>query len=411
MSDWRQEAADRLKEKTSKGRFKLVEGDNTIRILPRVKSKKTTPYLEYLVHRDVGPNKRFLRCGHAIHGEGECWLCDKAAKLAKSDSKTKQKIAAALQPKEQFVVQIAVVQPDSGKMRGPYLWTVSTGGKKSLAMRLLGVLKNPKKDCIDPKRGYNLNIERTGTQLDTTYTTPIVDEEPSKVPSKILDRCKGFNELIPPYSEEQQKAAYFGQDSRDGEDEAMATKKKRREEEDEEDETPKKKKKHGRDEEDEDESEDEEEEEEDDTESEDEEDEDESPKKKKKKKSGDEEDEDEEEESEDEEDEDESPKKKKKKKGAEEEDEEEDEEEEDESEEDDTEEEDEDETPKKKKKKPADEDEEEEDEEEEPEEEDEEETPKKKKKKKSSEEDEEEEEEPEEEDEEEEERPKKKKKK
>ena len=341
--DWRTEAAERYKDKQKGGRFKLAEGENTLRILPRVKSKSTVPFYEYLVHREVGPNKRFVRCGKKIDGSGECWLCDhKIPALEKSGSSQKHKMAAALQPKEQFVVQVGSVDPDSGKMSGPYLWTVSTGGARSLAARLLGVLRSTKRDYIDPEKGYNLTIERTGTGMtDTVYGAPTPDEEPTEVPEKILNKAKPFSELIPAYSEEQQKAAYFGQDdreersSRSEEDDSVKKKKKKREEEEEtedeeteeeeeetededEEEAPKKKKKKKDADEEEEETEDEEEEE---TEDEDEEEE-ETPKKKKKKKSEDEDEdeesgeeeeetEDEEEEIEDEEDE---PKKKKKKK-------------------------------------------------------------------------------------------------
>jgi hypothetical protein len=346
--DWREEAGERYKEKIKGGRFKLEVGDNTLRILPRVKSKSKVPFYEYLVHREVGPNKRFLRCGKNMHGDGECWLCDsKIPALAKSESESKQRMAAALQPKEQFVVQVALIDADSGKMKGPFLWTVPTGGARSLSARLLGVLKNTKRDYIDLKKGYNLTIERTGTgKNDTIYGQPIPDEESSKVPDSLMLKAKPFSELVPPYSEEQQKSAYFGQDA-DAEDDQP--KKKRREEEEEpeteeveeeEDEKPKKKKRVDEDEEEEPE-------------------EDEAPKKKKKVA-----DEDEEELEEEVEDEDEDEKPKKKKKPV-------DEDEEEEPSEDEEEEE-----KPKKKKKPVD-----EDEEEEPAEEEEDEAPKKKKKK------------------------------
>ena len=358
--DWREEARRRFKEKQQKGRYKLAEGENTIRILPRIGSKKSqAPFFEYMVHREVGPNKRFVRCGKDLHGEGDCWLCDvKIPSLANSGETAKEKRAEALASKEQFVVQVATIDVDTGKMRGPFLWTVSTGGARSLAARLLGVLKSTKRDYVHPTKGYNMTIERTGTgKTDTVYGQPVADEDPSKVDPKILSKAKPFSALIPAYSEEQQKAAYFGRDERE-------------EEEEEEEETERKK---GR--------KDEEEEEETGSEEEGEEtaeeDEEEIPKKKKKKVA------EEEEESEPEEEEEEERPAKKKKKAA--------EEEEEESE---PEEEEEEERPKKKGKKT-----EEEEEEPEPEEEEEEEERPKKKKGKKSEEEEEEESEPEEEEE------------
>jgi hypothetical protein len=244
--DWRQEAARRYKEKMSKGRFKLAQGMNTIRVLPRVGSKEdNSPFMEYQVHREVGPNKRFVRCGHDAHDGGECWLCDeKIPALLASDNPAKRKMGAALQPKEQFVVQIAVVDQDTGKMTGPVLWTVPTGGSRALSTRLLGVLKSPKRDYIDPEDGYNLSIERTGSgRLDTVYGQIEPDDEPSAVPDKILAATKPFDKYVPAYSEEQQKAAYFGRDEHEAESRAA--------EEEEEEEEPRKKPKRALDEDDE----------------------------------------------------------------------------------------------------------------------------------------------------------------
>ena len=48
MADYHEEAARRFKEKAQKGRFKLVEGDNTLRILPRIGAKNSNaPFFEY----------------------------------------------------------------------------------------------------------------------------------------------------------------------------------------------------------------------------------------------------------------------------------------------------------------------------------------------------------------------------
>jgi hypothetical protein len=384
--DWKQQAKERLKDKQQSGnRFKLSEGENCIRILPAPEgAKNKAPFFEFLIHRNVGPKKRFLRCGKNIRGEGSCWLCDKQIpKLLKSDSKSQRKLADALTAKEQFSVQIAQYDGENEKFRGPFLWSVPTGGGKSMAANILRLFQSNKRDYVSAEKGYNINIERTGTGLETRYTSPTSDEEPSEVPEAIIEKLKPLSKVVGTYDEDEMKNAYFGKDADDSDDD--------------EDDEPKKKKKGG--------DEDEEESEKESEEEESEEEEEESPKKKKKKKD---EEEEEEESEEEEEEEDESPKKKKKKAADEDEEEEEEEESEDEEEEE--------ESPKAKKKKKKDEDEEEaeeEEEEEESEEEEEEETPKKKKKKKDADEEEESEpEEPEEEEEEEEEEaPKKRKKK
>jgi hypothetical protein len=258
--DWRQEANERYKEKSQKGRFKLIEGENTLRLIPRINGpvidgkKVTTPFYEYMVHRDVGPNKRFVRCGKNMRREGKCWLCDvKILELQGGDS-AKQKRAAALEPREQFCLQVGVVDTDTQKMRGPYLWTVPTGGARSLAARLLGVLKTTRREFVDPDEALNITIERTGTgKMDTIYGQITPDETPTKLPDRILTAAKSFESMVAPYSSEQQKAAYFGRDedetaveeeapAEEAEDERPSGKKRAAVEEEEEDVAPPRKK-------------------------------------------------------------------------------------------------------------------------------------------------------------------------
>jgi len=390
-SSWKDKAKDRVREKSQGKTYKLTEGENTFRILPDPRGPEYAPYTEYLVHRDVGPDKKMARCGKEFDTkEGECWLCDEIIPaLEKSKKRAKINIAKALAPKEQFVVQVIYLDQASDKWRGPLLWFVSTGGARSLSTAVLALLSSTKKDYSDAKKGRNINLSRTGTDWkNTRYGTIEPDDDPSAVPKTIMASLKPIDNLIDAYDEEVQKAAYYGRDvdTEDlDEDEDDKSKKKVKgkakpepeedeeedeseeeiEEEDEEEEEPPKKKKPGpkpkkkvaKDEEEDEESEDEEEEPEED-EDEDEEDEEEplskkKPVKKKKKpepedeESEDEEEEEPEEDEEEDEEEEEPPKKKKpgpkpKKKVAKDEDEEEDEEEEEpeeESEEDDEEEE------------------------------------------------------------------------
>jgi hypothetical protein len=354
-SDDQRRAQEWAQDKKEGNKYTLQEGTNVIRILKTPPDKeRNSPglWIEYRMHGNVGPNKRFVRCGKSISGKGDCWLCKVVDKLRR---KGKPKRATALEAIQVVEMAIAVVDPDSGKMRGPKRFYLRSGrGAKSMAYKLMtGIIASRRKDYLNHKKGYNISIERVGTgQFNTTYPVgPTPDDEPSKVPSRIVDDLKPFVDIIPQYDEDQQQNAYYGRedDSRMSKD--SKKKKKKREDEDP-------------DEDDEDEDQDEEEEDEEDEEDEDDEDE-KSKKKKKGKKSkksrdededADEEDEEEEEEDEEEEEEeeeeDEKPKKKKGKKSRDDEDEdEEDEDEEEEDEDEDEEEEEEDEKPKKKKKK------------------------------------------------------------
>ena len=215
--DWRTAATKMYKEKSRGNRFKLSEGDNSIRILPGVNSNGKIggpPWYEYFAHRDVGPSERFIACGKDARGQGKCWLCDKQIpKLKKSKSKSTRVRASGMEPVSQFVVQVAYLD-SSGDFQGPVQWTVPSGGRRSLATQLLGVLVRTKKNYMSLKLGYNLNIERTGTgRRDTRYGAIIPDEDSSRVPKEIGRSLKPLSELIEAYSEDKMQAAFFGRES------------------------------------------------------------------------------------------------------------------------------------------------------------------------------------------------------
>ena len=218
MGDWRDQAKEFVKNKMQKSTYKLAEGDNTIRILPNTKGLDHPPYEMYMVHREIGPNKKFLRCGKSANdGSGECWLCDTLIpKLEASNKKSQRALAKAMAPKEQCVVQIAYLDRDSDKLRGPKFWLVSTGGAKSLSVALLTILSRTQKRYDDPKRGYNLTINRVGTGFkDTKYGNFDPDDEPTQVPKEILSKLKPFSEFSREYDPDEQKKAYRGDDDDD----------------------------------------------------------------------------------------------------------------------------------------------------------------------------------------------------
>jgi hypothetical protein len=234
---WRDEAAQRVKEKSEGNTLKLVEGDNCFRILPDKKDilpggkmgpkgVQHAPYREFRMHRHVGPDDSTVPCGKDIKGEGDCWLDDiKIPELEQSDSEKKRLQAIKIQPQEQFIVNASRFDPDKQKFEKPKTWWISTGagvpGKasQSLAVRIYSKLAQSKKDYVDPIKGYNLNISRTGQGLKTRYPEIEGDESPSRVPAEILAQVVDLDKSIPVYIESEQKAAYFGRPVEDEEDE------------------------------------------------------------------------------------------------------------------------------------------------------------------------------------------------
>ena len=217
--DEREYARKRAEVRQQSSWFKLVVGDNTFRILPTPPTKTVkTNFFEYAVHREVGPKKATVRCGvDPVTGEGECWLCD--VKIPALKKKRLETRATALAPKAQLLVQVAKVDGDDGKMSGPFLFTPS----KQVADQLLAsIFGSKKRSYIDPAKGYNISISRTGTgRNDTRYGILEPDQEPTKVPQALLDKVKPFESLkeVPLYSQAKQQAAYLGQDVPEDEEE------------------------------------------------------------------------------------------------------------------------------------------------------------------------------------------------
>jgi hypothetical protein len=216
--DEREYARKRAEQRQQSSWYKLKEGDNTFRILPTPPTATVkTNFFEYAVHRDVGPKKQVVRCGiNPVTEEGECWLCDvKIPSLRKKKMETR---ATALAPKAQLLVQIAKVD-DDGKMTGPFLFTPA----KTIADQLLAsIFGSRKRSYVDPAKGFNISINRTGTgKNDTRYGILEPDQESSKVPQSLLEKLKPFEELkeVPAYSQAKQSAAYLGQDVAEEEEE------------------------------------------------------------------------------------------------------------------------------------------------------------------------------------------------
>ena len=228
MPNWRDEARERAKEKGEGNSLKLKEGDNSIRLLPdkkdlmpdgklNPKGVQSKPYREYRIHRNLGPDNYKATCGKKMDGTGKCWACDvKIPELRASGNPAKKLTAEKIGPQEQFLVNGARFDPDKQVWSMPKPWWASTGngipGKQSqsLAVKVLSKISSLRRDVIDPVKGYNLNIEKTGEGMKTRYGSVETDESPSKVPLKVLASVVSLDEIIPPYDEAEMKALYFG---------------------------------------------------------------------------------------------------------------------------------------------------------------------------------------------------------
>lgn len=217
---WQENARKRAKAMQTGSKFKLTEGQNTFRILPnrsavlRFKKEKNwkkacaayPPFIEFVSHRDVGPDKKFIRSGKDVDGLGKCWITDVLIpRLERSRSGSDKAAAKAMRPQEQFIIQVAWIDSE-GEWQGPGFFYVPSPLRPHI-MDLLGNLAGRQYD--HPKKSKNITINRKGTGMrDTKYGMLVLDEEGSKVPLDIVRKVKAFSEVASEYSEAAQKEAW-----------------------------------------------------------------------------------------------------------------------------------------------------------------------------------------------------------
>jgi hypothetical protein len=235
LAEARRRAKEWRREQAEGDIYKMLEGDNILRILntPADKARKSPAiFVEYLMHGSVGPKKRFLRCGHTIKGGGKCWLCD--VQIPKIEDKRPED-AAEMAPKPQIEFNTAIFDSDTNKFRGPKRLCFSSGGPKSIGFKVQGIVVNDRKNYLDHKKGYNFTITRFGTgRNNTSYDITSTDDEPSAVPASIVAKLKPFADTVPEYDEERMKNAYFGREEETNSDGAGKKKAKSYEAEEEE---------------------------------------------------------------------------------------------------------------------------------------------------------------------------------
>ncbi len=224
-ADWKSKARERVSDMAQGNRLALTVGDNCLRCLPDKKDitpdgkvKKEglihSPVREFRIHYGVGPDKATLGCGHPIDGSGSCWLCDDLIpQLEKNPNKralvnptTRDNILG----KDCFVINASKYDPNTQRFGAARPWWPSVGGGNSLAVRVYSRISTSKKDYIDPVKGYNMTIEKTGEGINTRYPSIEADESPTRVDPKVLIGMKDLDEIVPAYSMEEQKNAYYG---------------------------------------------------------------------------------------------------------------------------------------------------------------------------------------------------------
>ncbi len=235
--DWRKKQQERVNDKKEGTSLKLDEGTTCFRVMPDKKDLlpdgrlgpkgiQNSPVREFRMHRHVGPDDATVMCGKDIDSKGRCWLCDEVIpKLESNPAKVAQ--ARKVGPQEQFVIQASKYDTNTQKFKLPKLMWLSTGagipgkpGGNTLALRVQSKIVGTRKDYIDPVKGYNLNIEKTGSGLKTRYPSVEGDESPTKVPLQVTAAVVSLDSLLPKYDEEDMKSLWFGRPRRDRNDDS-----------------------------------------------------------------------------------------------------------------------------------------------------------------------------------------------
>ena len=238
MPDWRRKGQETVKDRKEGSSVKLDDGVTCFRVMPdkadllpdgryAPKDGGHPPYREYRLHRHWGPDDATVTCGKDIDGKGRCWGCDDVIpKLLKDPRKAIQVTGKDnIGPQEQFVIQASKFDVNTQKFKLPKIMYLSTGagvpgrpGTNTIALRVYSKLVGTQKDYIDPVKGYNLNVEKTGAGLKTRYLSVEGDESPTKVPLAVLMAVQSLDSLLPKYDEEDMKSLWFGRPRRDRDD-------------------------------------------------------------------------------------------------------------------------------------------------------------------------------------------------
>jgi hypothetical protein len=221
--------AQMRKIKARRGNYwKPDKGKNIIRILPPWSADgfwyKDT--LRHYVSFGEGPKKTIF-C--PVHNGDRCAVCDLRTKLRESKRKSDQKHADAIRPSLDFHVNmIDLKDKETGVQVGRLTETVVNSLLEYMMDADWG-------DFTDPRRGYNVIINREGEQLQTKYTVHLQRKQSRLEQANWLKELKDLDELYPEATYEE-TVAFLGHDDDEEEDEEYEDEEEEEEYEDEEDE-------------------------------------------------------------------------------------------------------------------------------------------------------------------------------
>jgi hypothetical protein len=249
-----QEAMKKKRAEIGQGKYwEPKEGKNQVRILPPY-SKKGVWIFELALHYgfvDDEERKRAYPCLRQWKGE-KCPACDAAAELKKVDGGSKA--ADRMRPRSKYYVNLIDRRVGEDK--------VFIYGFSGKAMNQIGSYDDDTEDYGDitnPKKGFDIIVEKTGSGLKTRYdirikpkSTPAGDfadlyDLEAEIPNDITARemaemiQKQYSELLADFDPDEYGKKSKKRKEEDDEDDEPKKKKKKAADDDDDDEPPKKK--------------------------------------------------------------------------------------------------------------------------------------------------------------------------
>lgn len=170
-------------DKLSQGKrdfFKFPpDSESQLRILPPKEGKEL--FIKVSTHFVRLPDRKgpvVFACPRRMTNE-ECPLCEQADKLMKpKDGKRPSRVqrdkAYKLYPRVR--VYFNAIDRDDEKA-GPYI----VGVGSTVYKKLMKLIKRKKKDITDPERGYDIVVERAGSDMEDTEYDVWLDDDPTEL--------------------------------------------------------------------------------------------------------------------------------------------------------------------------------------------------------------------------------------
>ncbi|QKE56530.1 DNA binding protein [Bacillus phage YungSlug] len=205
--------------------WKPKDGRNVIRILPAA-DRGNGFYAEGKVRYNVGPNKRKARV--PLDQDEKCPIKDFVSALYATKDEADKKLAKKMGVRTNYAFNVIDRSVEEGQEG--YGEVLLYNANASVFEGVLTILLDPDYgDFLDPEKGRDIIITKTGKDLETKYT---VNARPKEEPIGIEDWEKNLHDLVKltePHSYEKREKLLSGED--DGDDDSSNDKKEESKEE------------------------------------------------------------------------------------------------------------------------------------------------------------------------------------